>query len=71
MPYFVYRIDAEMKLTNLGSHETYRDAKNNVRSLREQSADPGVTYRLIHAQNENQAEILLLTPREKPVEGDD
>ena len=71
MPYFVYQISADNKLTNLGSYPGYREARTEVRELRGKSGESSINYRIIFAQNEMQAEVLLLTPREKPVEGDD
>ncbi len=72
MPYFIYRISPEKVLHCLDKHEKYRPAREHVRELRkQQEADDKDTIRLIHASNETEAERLLLTPREAPVEGDD
>lgn len=71
MPYFIYRITPENKLTNLGSNSNYRQAKEEVRQLRKSSDTPGDNFRLMFASSEAEAEKLLLTPREEPVQGDD
>ena len=72
MPYFIYRIDREKTLQYLGQSEKYRDAKAQVQALRkEQQVEQAITVRMIHASTQLEAERLLLTPREAPVEGDD
>lgn len=71
MPYFIYRITPENKLTNLGSKTNYREAKEEVRQLRKNSDTTGDNFRLMFANSEAEAEKLLLTPREEPVQGDD
>ncbi|HHH39892.1 MAG TPA: hypothetical protein ENK50_09995 [Sedimenticola sp.] len=72
MPYFVYRIEVDKQLKCLESHAKYRSARDRVRALRaEQAGDDKAVIRLIHAGTETEAEKLLLTPREAPVEGDD
>ena len=72
MPYFVYQISEDKKLKCLERIDNYRDARNQVRQLRsKQMNDDTALIRLIHASNESEAERLLLTPREIPVEGDD
>jgi len=72
MPYFVYRISPEMKLQCLESFDNYRAARDQIRTRRtEQQEGDNTTIRLIHAGSETEAERLLLTPRDAPVEGDD
>ena len=72
MPYFVYRISPEMQLQCLESFDNYRSARGRVRTRRaEQQESDNSTIRLIHAGSETEAERLLLTTREAPVEGDD
>ncbi|MCB1851637.1 MAG: hypothetical protein KDI83_12810 [Gammaproteobacteria bacterium] len=72
MPYFVYQISEDKKLQCLDSIDKYRDARNKVRNLRSQQTNSDTALiRLIHASNQLEAERLLLTPRETPVEGDD
>ena len=72
MPYFVYQIAEDKQLRLLDTFAKYREARERVRALRKQQ-DPGSSdlVRLIHAGNQLEAERLLLTPREVPVEGDD
>ncbi|MEJ1364146.1 MAG: hypothetical protein RPU52_08745 [Candidatus Sedimenticola sp. (ex Thyasira tokunagai)] len=71
MPYYIYKIEQKDKLELLNSLSGYRDAKNEVSHLRKASEDPQVNYRMIFASSENEAEKLLTTPREMPVQGDD
>lgn len=71
MPYFLYMIDPQKKMTCLGSHSGYRDAKQEVRHLRESAEDTQNDYRMIFANNENEAEHLLSAKREEPIQGDD
>ncbi|MCB1868187.1 MAG: hypothetical protein KDI43_06535 [Gammaproteobacteria bacterium] len=72
MPYFVYRIEEDKQLQCLDRIEKYKDARNQVRELRSmQTSDDRSLIRLIHAGSEIEAERLLLTSREVPVEGDD
>lgn len=71
MPYFVFEIRDDHALTLLDAHDKYRDAKQHLRRLRSEQADPGTRFRMVYAANPTLAEQLLLTPREAPVEGDD
>ncbi|MCP3666578.1 MAG: hypothetical protein GY696_29450 [Gammaproteobacteria bacterium] len=72
MPYFVYSITDRTHLKHLSDFPKYREARNELRNLRgEKSEDDHTTYRMIFAQSRNEAEKLLLTPRERPVDGDD
>lgn len=72
MPYFVFRLDPEGKTECLDNFAKYRDARDYARNLRgEKAPDDASNYKLIYAGNEIEAEKLLTTPREAPVEGDD
>ncbi len=72
MPYFIYRIGQDKQLTCIDRRDKYREARDEVRRLRGlQESDDTDLIRLIHAGTEAEAERLLLTPREAPVEGDD
>lgn len=72
MPYFIYRISQDNELECIDKYEKYREARDQVRNRRtEQGSEDGSLIRLIHANSESEAERLLLTPREAPVEGDD
>jgi hypothetical protein len=70
MPYFVYEIEKPRSLTHLETFAKYREAKQHVRQLREESGDVE-KYRMIFARNEIEAEKLLLAPREERVIGED
>ena len=72
MPYYIYRIPQDKQLECLEKHEKYREARDRVRQLRSAlEQDDSALIRLLHAGTEAEAERLLLTPREAPVEGDD
>ncbi|MES9856036.1 MAG: hypothetical protein ABW166_05465 [Sedimenticola sp.] len=70
MPYFVYKIE-QKKLELFNSLSGYRDAKSELSQLRKANEDPQINYRMIFANNENEAERLLTTPREMPIQGDE
>lgn len=72
MPYFVYRISSERKLTLLNTFDKFKDAKDLARSLRAQQA-PGATetIRMIFAENPKKAQLLLSDARSARTDGDD
>ena len=72
MPYFIYRIAPDKQLECLEQHPKYRPAREQARQMRaEQASNDPDTIKMIFAENRIEAERLLLTPREVPVEGDD
>ena len=72
MPYFLYRVSQNKELKCLDKYPKYREARDQARAMRNKQAEENSdTIRVIFAKNENEAEILLLTPREAPIEGDD
>jgi len=72
MPYFVFRVDPEGRPECIDNYAKYRDARDYARKMRgEKAADDNSNYKLIYAGNEVEAEKLLITPREAPIEGDD
>lgn len=72
MPYFVYRISPERKLTLLNTFDKFKDAKDLARSLRAQQT-PGTaeTIRMIFAENPKKAQLLLSDVRNAKTDGDD
>lgn len=70
MPYYVFRIAEPRELRHLATSDSYREARERVRSLR-RTPEPGVEYRLIFASQMAQAERLLATPRDTRVIGED
>jgi hypothetical protein len=70
MPYYVFKISPSRELQHLATLEGYRDARTQVRGLR-QEAPPGVEYRLIFARQMGEAERLLSLPRDERVIGED
>jgi hypothetical protein len=73
MPYYIYKIipgetATARTLEFTGEHDSYREAKNEVKALR--AAQPEKTdlvYKIIFAGNQPEAEQLLLDHREKPI----
>ena len=72
MPYFVYRISAERKLTLLNMLDKFKEAKDLARSLRAQQP-PGATdvFRMIFAETPKKAQLLLTDTRTARTDGDD
>jgi len=69
MPYFVYRLSSDKKTSPelQDTHENYRAAKQHVRDLRSENPNEDLNnFRLIFADDAQQARILLTTQREKP-----
>ena len=72
MPYFVYRISPERKLTLLETFARFKEAKDHARSLRAQQAtDDRNTIRMIFAEDAKKAQLLLTDLRHPKTEGDD
>jgi cell division inhibitor SulA len=73
MPYYIYKIipgetATARTLEFTGEHDSYREAKNEVKTLRSiQPKDAGLVYKIIFAANQPEAEQLLLEHREKPI----
>ena len=73
MPYYIYKIipgetETARTLEFIDAHTSYREAKNEVKTLRAaQSEDAGLVYKIIFAGNQPEAEQLLLGHREKPI----
>lgn len=72
MPYFVYRISPDRKLTLLDTFARFKDAKDHARSLRAQQAtDDRNIVRMIFAEDPKKAQLLLTDLRTARAEGDD
>lgn len=72
MPYFLYRISPERKLTLIETFEKFQDAKSLARRLRaEQPADGNDQFRMIFAENPKKAQLLLTDVRNPKTDGDD
>jgi len=72
MPYFVYRISPERKLTLLDTLDKFKQAKDLARALRARQP-PGINdvFRMIFAENPKQAQLLLTDLRTARTDGDD
>lgn len=75
MPYYIYRITQQpiRLLKKLDQQESYRDASASVKRLRAELPEgSGVSVKMIHAENELDAEDLLNEVREAAIDsGDD
>jgi hypothetical protein len=72
MPYFVYRIAPDRKLTLLDTLDKFKDARELARSLRAQQAHEAKdSVRMIFAENPKKAQLLLSDPRSTRTDGDD
>ena len=73
MPYFIYRINqgptAIVKnLELINEYEAYKDAKNQVKTLRaEQAEDDKSELKIMFADNQLLAEEQILETRDKPI----
>jgi hypothetical protein len=73
MPYYIYKIipgetATARTLEFINVHDSYREAKNEVKALRtEQQKNTDLVYKIIFAGNQPEAEQLLLEHREKPI----
>ena len=73
MPYYLYKItsrddfDLVRHLKLLQLFEGFKPAKTEARRLRAEQALAGVSYKVIFAENQLQAEETLLEKREKPI----
>jgi len=72
MPYFVYRITPDRKLTLIETFSRFQDAKTLARSMRAQQA-PADNHiiRMIFAEDTKKAQLLLTDLRNPKTEGDD
>jgi hypothetical protein len=71
MPYFVYRITPQRKLTHIDTCTRYQDARALVRRLRQDEASGDDDIRMIFAKQQGEAERLLSAPRDERVIGED
>lgn len=72
MPYFVYRISPERKLTLIETFGKFKEAKDFARSLRAQQAtDDRNVVRMIFAEDPKKAQLLLSDKRAAKADGDD
>lgn len=72
MPYFVYRIEESRKLLHIDTKDNYREARSLVRELRAAEDKSALeSIRMIFANNQAEAEKLLLAPRDERVIGED
>jgi len=72
MPYFVYRISPDRKLTLLDTFARFKEARDHARSLRAQQAtDDRSMVRMIFAEDPKKAQLLLTDLRTARADGDD
>jgi hypothetical protein len=72
MPYFLYRISLERKLTLLETFDKFQEAKTVARRLRaEQPPGDSHVIRMIFAENPKKAQLMLTDLRNPRTDGDD
>jgi hypothetical protein len=72
MPYFIYQISPDRKLTLLDTLDKFKDARNFARSLRaKQAPEAKDMVRMIFAESPKKAQLLLSDPRSARTDGDD
>ncbi|MEY3219603.1 MAG: hypothetical protein RIT27_960 [Pseudomonadota bacterium] len=72
MPYFIYKIFAGKKLEKVSSFPKFFDAKQQAKTLRAAlSSDEQYQIKIIFAQHETEAEMLLKEEREYQPDGND
>lgn len=73
MPYYIYRITAgerpaAKQLEFTSEHDNFKTAKQEVRGLRAtHQGDDNITYKVIFAGSQPEAEQRLLEHREQPI----
>lgn len=70
MKYFVFKILPNVinKLELIKTFESFKDAKNFAREMRVQnSPDNPEMFKIVFAENELEAELMLSEKREKPI----
>jgi hypothetical protein len=73
MPYYLFKISMRdglelvRQLDLLEVYDAFRPAKTEAKKLRAEQPLDGVTYKVMFAQNQLEAEELLSEKREKPV----
>ena len=73
MPYYLFKMsssdsfDLVKKLELLQQFDHFKEAKNSAKQLRVESDSDESNYKVIFADNQLQAEELLMEKREKPI----
>jgi hypothetical protein len=73
MPYYLYKMSSPTasalvkKLELLDQFDNFREAKNSAKQLRVESDSDESVFKVIFADNQLQAEELLMEKRDKPV----
>jgi len=72
MPYFVFKTYPNRTLDLVDNFDKYQDAKKLTRELRKElQEDDAHNFRLVHANNDKEAERLLITKREPRPAGEE
>jgi len=73
MPYYIYKITPGLTklvkgLDKLEEHDSFKEAKNRARSMRAEAAEgDNLTFKVVFADSELQAEEMLMEKREAPI----
>ena len=71
MPYYIYRLGPLGVLEKLGEHAGFGPASKAAKALRQSGEPEGTRIKVIHADNELQAEDLINTQRPFERTGED
>lgn len=68
MQYFVFKVFPNKTCEEIGSFEQYKDARALARETRASlTLQDNCTIKVMFAKDSNEAETLILTPRERPI----
>jgi hypothetical protein len=72
MPYFIYKIRPIKQLELVEKFDSYRDAKQQAKSIRENlTVADNALVKIMFGKNQTEAELLLKEEREPRPQGDD
>lgn len=68
MPYFVFKVFTNKTCENIGQFDDYKAARQLARDTRANvTVQDNCAVKVMHAENAEEAETLVLTPRERPI----
>ncbi|MEE9494309.1 MAG: hypothetical protein V3W04_13145 [Gammaproteobacteria bacterium] len=73
MPYFIFQVtpgptDLIKRVEKIEYHKSFKDAKTSARAMRAELAeDSPITYKVVFAASELEAEEMMMEKREAPI----
>jgi hypothetical protein len=68
MPYFVFKLFPNKTCEQIAQFDEYKPAREMARDTRANiTLQDNCTVKVMHAKNSEEAETLVLTPRERPI----